>query len=416
MNRRRWLKHALLGATGALLGAEPPGARAAPAARIVVIGGGFAGSTFALRLRRQAPQHQILLVDRTDPYTTCPGSNEVIAGLRQLSALQVHREGLRRAGVLCARDEVDGIDAPRRRVLLRGGAQLPYDRLVLSPGIRFLWERIEGAGPETPLRMPNAWAAGEQTVRLAGQLRQLPAGGVVVISVPAGPMRCPPGPYERASLMAHFLKAHKPRAKLIILDANNSFPRLPQFMQAWQQFYPGLIEWIPVTQGGALERIDTQRMLLYAGAGAIHADLANVIPPQAPDALAPATGLAAPHGWCPVQPESFESTLIPGIHVIGDACIADDMPKSGSAAMSQAGQCAAAIQALLADRTPPSARFESVCYARVSPERALSIPARFSVEEGRITAQRGATPVSGAIDARAADRWYARARAEAFAD
>lgn len=422
LNRRRLILASLLATAGAVLTALPRRARGAAPARVVIIGGGYAGSACALALRSLAAEHEILLIDPDDPYTTCPGSNEVIAGRKPLSALQVSRAGLRRAGVLVVRDRVLAIDGERRSVLLTGGARLPYDRLVVAPGIRFLWSRIEGSGPQAALRMPHAWAGGEQTARLAAQLRAMRNGGLVVICVPAGPMRCPPGPYERTSLIAQFLRQHKPRAKLRVLDANNSFPRLPQFMRAWQEFYPGLIEWTPGTEGGAVERIDAQRMLLFTGAGTVHADVANVIPPQAPAELAPAAGLAAEHGWCPVDPRTFESR-IPAVHVIGDACIAGDMPKSGSAALSQARQCAAAIAALLADRAPPAAHLESVCYARVTSALALSIPGQFLIEEGQI---RSATPppVSSAMldeaqaphDARSADRWYAQARAQAFAD
>jgi hypothetical protein len=225
------------------------------------------------------------------------------------------------------------------------GAALAYDKLVLAAGIRFLWGHPQGYSESAAARMPHAWQAGAQTRLLAAQLAAMRPGGVVAISVPAGPMRCPPGPFERASLMAAYLARRARRAKVLIFDANNHFPRQDAFSAAWQELYPGTIEWIPVTLGGALERVDPERMTLYSSRGAQRADVINIIPPQAPAAIAVQAGLASDHGWCPVEPSTFESTLVPGVHVIGDACIADPMPKAASAAHAQARQCARALAA-----------------------------------------------------------------------
>jgi hypothetical protein len=286
---------------------------------------------------------------------------------------------------------------------------------VVAPGIRFLWDRIEGYDEDAAQRMPHAWNAGEQTTRLANQLRSMEDGGVVAISVPSGLLRCPPGPYERASLIAHYLRQHKPRSKILILDANNSFPKQRQFTDAWSTLYPGMIEWIPVTQDGAVVRVDTATMTLYTAAGAHRVAVANVIPPQAPGELAPASALASDHGWCPIEPNTFESTIVRGVHVIGDACIADAMPKSASAAYSQAQQCAMAIASMLSGRDIPEPVFDSVCYSMLAPAQAIAFPGHFQVADGKIVAaESAAAPEAAAQESRAAERWYINILAKAF--
>lgn len=423
MNRRRWLRVAAWAAAGAAtgLGRIAWSARARGAPRVLVAGGGFAGAACALELRRLDPGIDVRLIDPVERYTTCPMSNEVIVGARALSSIEVSRSGLSRAGVGCITGGVDRIDAAQRRLRLAAGDTLPYDRLVVAPGIRFLWDRIEGLGPATARAMPHAWQAGEQTSLLASQLRAMPDGGVVAISVPSGLMRCPPGPYERASLIAHYLRQNKPRSKVLILDGNNYFPKQPLFSDAWRRLYPAMIEWIPMTQGGTVVRVDAATMTLFTENGSQRAAVANVIPPQAPAELAPSNGLAADHGWCPVDPHSFESTLLPHVHVIGDACIAGAMPKSASAALSQAQHCARAIVALLKGRETEPRAFDSVCYGRVSPDWALAFPGHFTIVDGRIVAAPPASAPGVELDtdeaaaaSRDAERWYAGIRAGAF--
>jgi sulfide dehydrogenase [flavocytochrome c] flavoprotein subunit len=423
MNRRRWLRMAAWAAAGTVTGLAriASAARARTVPRVLIAGGGFAGAACALELRRLDPGIDVHLIDPVERYVTCPMSNEVVVGWRALSSIEISRSGLERAGVHCITGRVDGIDAAHRRLRLAAGETLPYDRLVVAPGIRFLWNRIEGLDPAAAAAMPHAWQAGEQTSLLANQLRAMADGGVVAISVPSGFMRCPPGPYERASLIAHYLKKYKPRSKVLILDANNYFPKQPLFTDAWNRLYPNMIEWIPLTQGGTVVRVDTPTMTLFTENGSHRAAVANVIPPQAPGALAPATGLASDHGWCPVDPRSFESTLLPNVHVIGDACIADAMPKSASAALSQAQHCARAIAAELNGREAVQQTFDSVCYGRVSPEWALAFPGHFTIAGGRIVASQSSSPPgieldpgSAAAASQDAERWYTDIRARAF--
>jgi sulfide dehydrogenase [flavocytochrome c] flavoprotein subunit len=315
------------------------------------------------------------------------------------------------------RDRVSAIDPRLRRARIGGGAALEYDRLVMAPGIRFLWGQPQGYTPAAAQAMPHAWAAGAQTEILSAQLRSMRDGGVVAISVPAGPMRCPPGPFERASLIAGYLKANKPRAKVLIFDSNNHFPKQDLFIDAWRARYPGMIEWIPVIEDGAVVRVAPARMTLYTSQGAHRVDVANIIPPQAPGMLAVLAGLASDHGWCPIQPETFESRLMMHVHVIGDACIADPMPKTASAASAQAKQCALAIVASLEELDAPSPLLESVCYSMLARDVALSIHGRFRVTDGVIQ-QVPVSPdpgaVSGGQEAQNADEWYARIVDDSF--
>ncbi len=426
MRRRQFLKDLALAAAAPALGRSTP-ARAArlPAhTRVVVIGGGFAGSACALSLRAAARDLDVALIDPDESYWTCPTSNEVVVGWRELGSLKVTRQGLRRAGVGVLAARAQGIDADRRRVRLDDGRDLAFDRLVVAPGIRFLWNRIEGYDVFAAQRMPHAWQAGRQTALLAAQLRAMEDGGVVAIAVPSGLMRCPPAPYERATLIAHYLARHKPRSKVLIFDANNHFPRQDAFTEVWRNDYPGRVEWIPVTQNGAVAKVDADTLTLYTGGGAQRVAVANVIAPQAPAAFAPAAGLATGHGWCPVDPVTFESTHLAGVHVIGDACIADAMPKSGSAALSQAAQCAQAVLAALSGRAPPAAEYASVCYALTARRSAVALPGRFLVQAGRIVAApaaanaqaAAAANATSAANAQAAGRWYREARIAAFGE
>ncbi len=402
--------------------ADPSPAHADPSpvalkAKVVIVGGGFAGAGCALSLRHLNPGIEVTLVDPDDRYVTCPMSNSVIVGLRDLKSISVSRRGLERSGVRYVRDRVGTVDTQLRRVRLEGGLELAYDRLVMAPGIRFLWGQPQGYDEAAAQVMPHAWQAGAQTEILAAQLRAMHDGGVVAISVPAGPMRCPPGPFERATLIAGYLKEHKPRSKVLIFDANNRFPKQDAFTDAWHTLYPGMVEWIPVVEDGAVVRVAPATMTLYTAQGTHRVDVANIIPPQAPGLPAAQIGLASDHGWCPIRPETFESTLMANVHVIGDACIADPMPKAASAANSHAKQCALAIIAAFAGREPPAPLFESVCYSMLARATALSIHARFQLVAGRIQQVAGPEDpgsVPSEEEARNADRWYRSIVADSF--
>jgi sulfide dehydrogenase [flavocytochrome c] flavoprotein subunit len=384
--------------------------------RVVVVGGGFGGASFAKYLRRLAPGIEVTLVERDAQFITCPFSNAVLGGLYDMDFITHGYDALRNTyGVNVLQDSVTAIDPALKTVSLAGGPTLEYDRLVLSPGIDIQWGAIEGYDAAASERMPHAWKAGPQTVLLRKQLEAMPNGGVVVIAAPRNPFRCPPGPYERASLIAHYLKQAKPRSKILIYDAKDKFSKQPLFEQGWQALYPGMIEWIGESGGGAIEAVDTKNMSVHPTFGDPQkADVINMIPPQKAGAIAQAAGLASDGGWCPVDQRTFESTVHSDVHVIGDAAIANPMPKSGFAASSQGKVCAAAVAASLSGQEMPDPSYVNTCYSLVGPEYGISVAAVYRMGESGIVAVEGAGGVSPAEEsetfrkeeARYAVGWY----------
>jgi len=399
---------------GAALGtlALPHAGRAQASGRVVVVGAGFGGATCAHTLRRIAPSIEVTLVEQNDSFVTCPFSNAVLGGLAEIGAVTQGFDGLRRDGVKMVIDRVEAIDADSSSVRLAGGGTLPYDRLVLSPGIDIKWGAIEGYDQAAAEMMPHAWKAGPQTVLLRKQLEAMPDGGVVVIAAPANPFRCPPGPYERASLIAHYLKTAKPRSKVIILDAKDNFSKQGLFTAAWEQLYPGLIEWVSFAEGGAVERVDPSTMTIETFFGSQKADVANIIPPQRASLLVDTAGLAAGADWCEVDGTTLESKVVPGIHLLGDAIVAGDMPKSGFSASNQGRVCAHAIAALLDGKPAPSASFINTCYSLVAPDYGISVADVFRVAADgsikKVDGAGGVSPADAPAQFRAQEAEYAR--------
>ena len=314
---------------------------------MVVVGGGFAGSTCARELKRLDSKLQVTMVEANPTFTACPFSNAVIAGLRELKAQQFTYEGVASDEVKLAVSTAIAIDSQVRTVALDSGETLSYDRLVLAPGIDIRWDALPGYDEAAANRMPHAWKAGEQTMLLRRQLEAMEDGGLVVISAPANPFRCPPGPYERASLIAYYLKTRKPHSKLIVLDSKDVFSKQRLFQNAWKELYPGLLEWVSLSSGGKVISVDPTTNTLITDFAKHEAKVANVIPPQKAGRIAERAGVADQTGWCAIDPVTFESRLQPNIHVIGDAAIAGGMPKSAFAANAQAKVCAAAVVKLL---------------------------------------------------------------------
>jgi sulfide dehydrogenase [flavocytochrome c] flavoprotein subunit len=362
--------------------------------RAVVVGGGFAGATCARALRHADPRISVTLVETNPTFTACPFSNAVIVGLRQLSAQQFTYDRVAADGITLTRGMATGIDPQARTVTLADGARLTYDRLVLAPGIDIRWGALPGYDEAAAAQMPHAWQAGEQTLLLRRQLEAMDDGGLVVISAPANPFRCPPGPYERASLIAHHLKTKKPKSKLIVLDAKDAFSKQRLFQAAWAELYPGLLEWVPLSKGGAVTSVEPATLTFVTDFGRHKANVANVIPPQKAGRIADAAGVADRTGWCPIDPVTFESKLQPRIHVIGDAAIAGAMPKSAFAANSQAKTCAAAVAQLLTGGTPSTPKLINTCYSLVAPDYGISVAGVYQPTNGQLADVPGAGGVS----------------------
>lgn len=323
-------------------------------------------------------------------------------------------ERLAAAGIALIRAEAVAVEPERRSVILADGTRVVGDVLVLSPGIRFDWSAIEGLSRETADRVPHAWKAGSQTQLLRDQLVAMEDGGLVVVGIPAPPFRCPPGPYERISLIAHYLKAQKPRSKIMVLDAQDNFSKQPLFEEAWAALYPGMIERVPGSQSGAVLSVDPATLRISTGFDEITAAVANIIPPQKAAALLTDAGLDDGLGWCPVEPVGFESLLASGVHVLGDAALQGDMPKSGFAADMQARACAAAIIAGLRGDAPQPAKLINVCYSLAAPDYGFSIAdvyapgpdkVKLLVSDGRTTPV-GASAAVHAAEAKFAASWY----------
>jgi sulfide dehydrogenase [flavocytochrome c] flavoprotein subunit len=390
------------------------------AARVVVIGGGFAGASCARALKRIDPGLQVTLIEPNRTFTACPFSNEVIAGLRAIEAQQFTYDKIVAEGVTVIAQTAAKVDSQARLVGLADGTSLSYDRLVLAPGIDLRFDALSGYDEAAAAKMPHAWKAGEQTILLRRQLEAMDDGGVVALAVPASPSRCPPAPYERASLIAHYLKTKKPRSKIILLDAKDAFPQQRLFENAWKELYPGMIERIALSQGGRVISVDPATNTIFTDFGNYAAQVANVIPPQKAGRIAEIAGAVDNTGWCPIDPVTFASKRVPNIHVIGDACIAGGIPKSASAANAEAKACADAVVSLIAGKTPPPPKLTGACYNTVAPGYAFSQSGLYQPKDDTFAEIEGATsPVDAPREVRAgeadnAQAWYNTITVEAF--
>ncbi len=385
--RRTFIRTAGAAGVGIAAFGAPAIAQAAP--RIVVVGGGFGGATAARYLRLANPKLDVTLVERDDRFVTCPFSNYVLGGFRKLDDNVQTFDALKsKHGVKVVKGEATAIDTTARSVTLGDGSKLAYDKLVVSPGIDLNFKAVPGYDETAAERMPHAWKAGAQTLLLRRQLEAMPDGGTFIVCAPDNPFRCPPGPYERISVVAWYLKNNKPKSKILVFDAKDAFSKQGLFQAAWESEYPGMITWVAGKDGGKVESVDAAELSVKAGFGTEKGAVVNFIPPQTAGRIAIAAGLAEANGWCAVDPTTFASRKAANVHVIGDAAIAGAMPKSGSSANTQAKVVAAAIVAGLEGKEAMPPALFNVCYSLVSPDYGISVTNVFAA-----TADKGIVPV-----------------------
>ena len=418
--QRRTLLHSLLGSGAtAMLAACASGPRVPAHARVVVVGGGFGGAT-AARYVREFSSHgiEVLLVEPQAAFVSCPVSNLVLTGALPLADITHSYAALEsRSGVVRVQDSVEAIDIPRKTVRLARGDAIRYDKLVLSPGVELQLDAVPGlTDAQAAGRVLQAWKAGPETLALQRQLAAMPDGGVFVITVPEAPYRCPPGPYERASLVAAYCRQHKPRAKVLVLDANPDIVSKPAlFRRAWAELYPGMVEYRP---GHKVTAVDARTMTVQVELqDAVRGDVLNVLPPMRAGTIAVRSGLANSNGrWCAVDFQRFASTLSPDIHVLGDAIQAAPlMPKSAHMANAHAKVAAAAIVAELQGLAiDPQPMLTNTCYSYVAPQEAIHVASA----HGYVPAEKTYRSVAGSggvsAERSALEAQYARGWARAI--
>jgi NADPH-dependent 2,4-dienoyl-CoA reductase/sulfur reductase-like enzyme len=372
IDRRHFLKAAGAGAALAgISGCATMGG--AGKGRVAVVGGGYGGATAAKYIRLLDPGIEVVLIEPNEAFFSCPISNMVLGGFHTIQDITTPYSGLARHGVKVVRDTATAIDMEKKQVRLARGEPVAFDRVVVSPGIDFMWEALPSMGSsEAQAKVLHAWKAGPQTVALRSQLEAMRDGGVYVLSIPEAPYRCPPGPYERICMVAAYFKARKPRSKVIALDANADVTsKGPLFKKAWAELYSGLIEYRGNSK--AMD-VDWRSGTVKLEFGEQKGDVLNVVPPQRAGAIA-APYITANRRWCEVDWLTFESKAVKGVHVLGDSTLsAPGMPKSGSMANGQGKAAAAAIVALLNGEQPnASPTLVNTCYSMVSDRLAVHV-------------------------------------------
>ncbi len=373
-----------------------------PVGQVVVIGAGFGGATAAKYLRLFSKGRVgVTLIDPNEAFISCPISNLVLEGRFDID--EVTRPYLleKNHGVQQIRDMVDSVDPVGKTVTLRGGQTLSWDRLIVAPGIDFMWEQMPGLNnAQAQEKILHAWKAGPQTVALRKQLEAMPDGGRFILTIPEAPYRCPPGPYERACMVASYLKKHKPGAKIHIFDANPDVTsKGALFKAAWKDLYADVLEYVPAFK--AVDVVaDEKRVIFELGEEEV-ADVLNVIPPMRAGDIAVESGLATANGrWCEVDFLTFESTVAPGVHVLGDAIqIAPGMPKSGHMANQHGKNCAAAVAALLLERpVNGDPVYANTCFSFVDASQAMHVASvhRYNFEKKTMLTVEGSGGLSAA--------------------
>lgn len=413
-SRRHFLK--LAGGTVAMAAMGFPYISLGAAKRVVIVGGGIGGATAAKYISMEDPSIDITIVEPNPNYHTCFLSNEVLSGERTIESIRFSYNGLKARGIKVVQEKVTDIDPAAKKVITSSGASLGYDRCIVSPGVTFRWDNIDGYSPDLVEKYPHAWKAGPQTMLLRKQIMAMKDGGTVIIVAPPNPFRCPPGPYERACQIAHYLKHNKPKSKVLVLDAKKKFSKQKLFMQGWKRHYgygtpQALIEFANSDNGGKVERIDPSTGVLTTDVQEFKGDVTNIIPAQKAGVIAFKADLVNEKGWCPVDHRTFESKKHAGIHVIGDASIAAPLPKSGYAASSEAKVCASAVVAALNGKPAPAPSYVNTCYSILTPNDGISVAMVYRLgPDGKIMKIKGSgglTPMDSSPETRKREVDYA---------
>lgn len=386
------------------------------AGHVVIVGGGIGGATAARYIKRADPAVQVTIVEPNKDYYTCFMSNEVLSGHRTLDSIKFGYKNLESMGIKIVQDYASNIDAGKKHVVTKKSGNIAYDRCIVSPGVDFKWEMIEGLDAKVAAeKIPHAWKAGPQTALMRKQLEAMKDGGTVIIAPPPNPFRCPPGPYERACQVADYLKNHKPKSKVLILDAKDKFSKQGLFMQGWKKHYGygtdnSLIEWVKGAEGGIIEGVDAKTNTVTGSVDEYKGDVVNIIPAQKAGKIAFTAGLVNDKGWCPVNQQTFESTKHKDVYVIGDSSVASPLPKSGYSANSEAKVCAAAVVASLQGKDPAIPTLVNTCYSVLAPGDGISVAMVYNFDGKKIQKVKGSgglTPMDSSPAMRAREEQYA---------
>lgn len=371
--------------------AMPSILRAQGKPKVVVIGGGAGGGTAARYIAKDSKgEIEVTLIEPQQAFTTCFFSNLYIGGFRTFESITHDYKTLESThGIKVVHQMATGVDRGAKVVALADGTKVPYDKLVVSPGISLKWDSVPGYSQEAAEIMPHAWQAGPQTQLLKSKIDGMKEGGIYVMVAPPNPYRCPPGPYERISMVAHVFKKTNPKAKIIILDPKENFSKQGLFQAGWEKHYSGMVEWIPASIHGGVKSIDPKTGKIETDLDTFNADVANIIPAQAAGEIAGAAGLTNDTGFCPIVPASMQSQADENVYVLGDSTIAGDMPKSGFSANSQAKVCANAVRGALTGSRVFPAKFSNTCWSLIATDDGVKVGANYEAQPDKITKTTG---------------------------
>lgn len=383
LNRRQFT--GILGIGAVTAGLSLPAYAQGAKPKVVVIGGGAGGATAARYIAKDSQGAiDVTLVEPSKQYYTCFFSNLYLGGFRDYASIGHNYVDLASVhGINVVHDWATGVDREGKKVALASGETLSYDRLVLSPGIDMKYDSVPGYSIEATDTMPHAWKSGTQVALLKAQVEAMEEGGTFVMVPPPNPYRCPPGPYERISMIAHLLKEKNPTAKIIVLDPKEKFSKQALFTEGWEKHYPGMVEWIPASISGGVQNVNPETMEIETDIDTFKASAASVVPAQKAGQICHAAGLTD-GDWCPIKPATMQSTKDDNIHVLGDASVASAMPKSGFSANSQAKVAAMAIRGALTGSKVFEPRFANTCWSLIDTKDGVKVGANYKAGEEKI--------------------------------